>query len=539
MSPPARRAALLALLPAAFCALLLWAADPRGDFPLNDDFQWADAVFRLAAGGGLHFCQWVYASAVTHVLLGALPALLFGPTDWVLRLWNMAWGCAAASGVFLLARRFGAAPAAALAAGCALAGDPLHLVMSASFHMEVTLMVCLLLSAWGFLAHLEGGPLAALAASSAALGLAALTRQTAAAAAPGMALVLLAAGLAGRRRALALALPLGLLLAAWQAWYRLVHGPTWGALTLRPSLGPHPLLWGARRVADVLQTAGLLLVPVTAAALPAAARLPRPARGEALALAALALSALDVWATRGMPAMTNTLQRAGLGVVTIDGAPFKEAGWWSSPALWALAAAAALASSAVMLRILWPRAGEADGPRRGRALLAMAAGPVLGTALLAPNLDRHMLAWLPLALLAGAWAAGERGRPALGLAAALVMGCWSAAGVRDYFAWNRARWEAGRRAVARGVPPGKVANGFDWDGRLTLEPNMRRLLAERAPRDIGMWDWMALNRIVALTSFSPRPPRADFVLIDSVPYRTPFARGERRVYLYALAAAGR
>lgn len=541
MPPLKRRALFWALVPAAFCAVLLAAADPRGAFPLNDDFQWSDAAFGLAAGRGLRFAEWVYASAVTHVVLGALPAWAFGATDWVLRLWNMAWGCAAVGGVFLMGRRFGAGVGAALAAACALAADPLHLTMSASFHLEITLMAALLLSVWAFLAYEESGSLGALAAASLALGAAALTRQTAAVAALPMAALLAARGRFGLREALALLGPLAVLFAAWKSWFVLVHGPTYSALVLKPAFlpsdvaDPAALAAAARRAGDAVLTAAFLAFPAALAAFPALRRLPLPGRWEAGALASAAAVWLDARGRGGMPLIGNTLTRSGLGVLTLNDPVYKEAGWWGSPALWLAVDALTLLSLCALLRLFWPRVGQEPGSSRARTALLVAAVPVLATAVFTPQIDRYLLAWLPLALLAAAWAAGPRSVPAAGLAAALAMGAWSTAGLRDYFAWNRARAEAGRRAMARGVPPAMLENGFDWDGRLTLDTNMKRLLAEKPATEIGGWDWMKLNRIVALTSFAPRPPRPDFVPVDSVPYRTPLTRAEPRIYLYGLA----
>ena len=540
MSAP-RRDLLLALAPAALCALLLAGADPRGDFPLNDDFQYADSVFGLLRGEGLRLSPMAYASQVPHILLGAVPARLFGAGDWVLRLWTMALGCAGAGATALLARRFGAPAGAAVLAGAVLACDPLHLAMSASFHLEITLLLFVTAAAWLFLEHLETRSYPVLWGAGLALGAAVLTRQTALLAAAGMAAVLARRGRLGRREAAALLLPPAALAAAWWAWFQFVHGPTWAALSVRPAwpLGAPALLAAVRRLGDAAQTAALLLAPVSLAGLPALRALPRPGRGESAVLALLLLCVFDGWMRGGMPLMTNTVSRIGLGVVTIGGASAKAAGWWGSAGLWRAADAAAALSLLALARLLWPRPSACERDGRARALCLLAAGPVLASAVLGENYDRYLLAWLPCAAAAAVLSCGAGCRPPWGLAAALAMGLASTAGLRDYFAWNRARWEAGLRAVERGVPPAKVANGFDWDGRLTLAPNFARLLAERPAAEVGMWDWMALNRIVAVTSFSPSPPRPDFVPVDSVAYRTPLARGERRVYLYGLGAASR
>jgi hypothetical protein len=61
---------------------------------------------------------------------------------------------------------------------------------------------------------------------------------------------------------------------------------------------------------------------------------------------------------------------------------------------------------------------------------------------------------------------------------------------------------------------------------------MRELLSRRPAAEIGNWDWMSLNRIAMLTSFSPRAPRADFQPAGRFPYRTPLSAQDQFVYLY-------
>ena len=151
--------------------------------------------------------------------------------------------------------------------------------------------------------------------------------------------------------------------------------------------------------------------------------------------------------------------------------------------------------------------------------------------------DRYLLVVLPVA--AAVFAAGRADKaPKLkaAFAAAGVLGLFTTVGLMDYFAWNRARWDAGMALVARGVPPERVENGFDWDGQFTLTRNLKALTGSRSAADIGMWDWQTLNRVVAATSFSAAPPVPGWRLIGRVPYRTPFTRAGGAVNLYAVPA---
>jgi hypothetical protein len=90
-------------------------------------------------------------------------------------------------------------------------------------------------------------------------------------------------------------------------------------------------------------------------------------------------------------------------------------------------------------------------------------------------MDRYLLFLLPGALAVSALsdsAAKLRWTPALGLLAlsAAVSLCL----VHDWLAWNSARWELGRRAVARGVEPDEIEGGFEWNGWHSAEQRPRR-----------------------------------------------------------------
>ncbi|MEK7656401.1 MAG: hypothetical protein AAB412_01465, partial [Elusimicrobiota bacterium] len=254
-------------------------------------------------------------------------------------------------------------------------------------------------------------------------------------------------------------------------------------------------------------------------------------------LAAVAALAAAGWlAEGGMPLLENTFNRAGLGVVTPSFPQAKAAGWWGAGALWLFFDAAALLSALALSRLLWRRS-PAKGSQTA-ALLAFVLPPFLAFLLLSENYDRYLLCLLPgaivVVLLSLEGLPWSRSALAGGL---LFWAALTAAGLKDYFSWNRARWQAGLHGIALGVPPGRIENGFDWDGQFTLQANMDRLMAEKAPGEIGMWDWMKLNRVVLITSFSPEPPLPGYVRVADFPYRTPLSPGEHFVYLHGLATS--
>jgi hypothetical protein len=152
--------------------------------------------------------------------------------------------------------------------------------------------------------------------------------------------------------------------------------------------------------------------------------------------------------------------------------------------------------------------------------------------------DRYLLIALPALIAAGLLALREeRFSVRLCLAGVLVMGMLSAAGLKDYFAWNRARWEAGAYGISLGLRPEQIENGFDWDAQFSLEENMAKLLARKPAKEIDVWDWMRENRVLMVTSFSDRSPVEGFTLLRRFGYTTPLSARPCFVYLYGDARA--
>jgi hypothetical protein len=99
------------------------------------------------------------------------------------------------------------------------------------------------------------------------------------------------------------------------------------------------------------------------------------------------------------------------------------------------------------------------------------SAPVLFIFIAAEVYDRYLLFLLPGALslaACGAKAGTAQEEPRQHLLPALValgaVGLVSVGLMHDWLAWNSARWELGRRAVARQIEPLDIEGGFEWDG---------------------------------------------------------------------------
>jgi hypothetical protein len=132
--------------------------------------------------------------------------------------------------------------------------------------------------------------------------------------------------------------------------------------------------------------------------------------------------------------------------------------------------------------------------------------------------DRYLLFVLPfvlaLAALAEPGAAGRIARTGglLALCAALVLGVMA---THDYFAWNRARWDAIHAAEALGATPASLDGGFEYNGFYRFG------LAPRTPRADRSWWWVDDDRfVVAFSAVRGYSERARFPVERWLP-RTP------------------
>jgi hypothetical protein len=208
-------------------------------------------------------------------------------------------------------------------------------------------------------------------------------------------------------------------------------------------------------------------------------------------------------------------------------------------------------------------AGPGGGARLGGAGRAIVGFSVLQAGLLfliSPVYDRYVLVLLPLAVLRTlprrSPSALDRPRWRSGLAALAVCAAASVALMHDWHSWNAARWELGRRAVARGVDPEDIEGGFEWDGWHTPQivlprhgqPPPRPLVlpfnSQLFPRVTGRYAIAFtepdLGPNEVLPVFDLRPPRAtsDEIpsprrpeLVDTEPYTLWLAPGTRRLAL--------
>lgn len=462
-----------------FCAALApWAHD----FPLNDDWAYALAARALAETGRLALSDWGSATQLPHVALGALSAKVFGFSFAALRVANLLVAAAAVFVFVRLLEEFGIAPFERLAAGLALALNPLYLVLANSFMTDIHYLFWMLAACLFYVRNIKNPADArALWLAGACAAAAYLTRQLAVA----LPLAFTAALLQQRRLKLrelgaAWALPLAAM-AGHYLWFKFSHGPTWASENYV----------GASTLAHLAKPAAFLNDSVFR--------------------------------------LFSSMTEIGLLLLPLAGGALKPSGFFASPLFWKAATAAAALSSVFLLccSSLALRAG--GQPLR---FLFLAGVLQLGVSLIgAKFFDRYLLTLLPWFAAAAVYTARgvKFSRPALGLALAVyaIIG-W--AGMADYLAWNRAKWELASRPRP-GLAQGEIAAGFDHDAWLNYPANMAYLRSMKPLKMIGEWEWQKINKYKAIISYAPDPRLRQ---LDKTEYATPLSRGKVTLYLLSL-----
>ena len=108
--PYARRDSVAIILICLVWTVLAIVIDPRGDFPLNDDWAYGLPVKALMERGEFRLTDWTVASLVSQEFWGALFCLPAGFSYTALRISTLVLGLVGLIGLYGLLRQLGQIP---------------------------------------------------------------------------------------------------------------------------------------------------------------------------------------------------------------------------------------------------------------------------------------------------------------------------------------------------------------------------------------------------------------------------------------------
>jgi len=540
------------LLPPAALALamaaLIFIVPPAGDFPINDDWDYARVVQSLVERGQLARSEVMAPSFVLQAYWGSLFVHAFGFSHTVLRSSTLVLAAAGVIGYYVLLRHLLDPSRAALGALLLLL-NPLFVNLSYSFMTDVPFLALVL---WALVCYVRALPAGSrpkvgwLVVGSTFAGGAYLVRQ--------LGLALPVAALAGM-----------LVAGGWRVTLRPLHlaavlGPVLPSMLIgayldsqRGPLKHEPLGWTLAfwaehglgmagvllvRLEETFSTLGLFTLPLCLGAL--AGRPALALRGRRRWLAGLLLSALLV----GFVVRSATFREKPLfphlgDILTPRGfLAFDEYYNGTLPeslivpeSVLALTTAAALVGSGflVLAVVAAPSRKTVHGPIAVPLLFGLLA--LILTVPYYAIADRYLMLILPIALLVMLlpFRRARRG-PEVALVGVVLVAAWSIWWEREYLERRAALWQAGQELVERGVPPEQIDGGFEWNGwyrgQVEIAAAVERRLADGPGRRLTKYVSQGLHRrmrwVVAYAP--PRGAGSDRVLVE-----VPYWRGQRAV----------
>jgi hypothetical protein len=493
----------------ALYILCILAVDPRGEFPLNDDWSYARSAFAVASGQGLKVDEWAAPSLVGQALYGGMLVRLFSRHFLVLRISTLLLSCCTALLLWTSFLRIGFRRRLACIMLLAWIFDPIRFNLSFTYMTEIPFLFFVALSIYLYVLHLDTHRSRLLVLSAAALGYAFLIRQTALF----FMLALIVSVLTDAQKNLRNRVRQGVhagataasFIAGYYLWAMMRGGLTAAAhrkfellryLTAKQIIG---------NSCGMLFYLAFMLLPLWLFLIPSLLRLARSLNGEMRAgfgIAWPALVCMCLWWFPAncprteylpstayharMPFLLNVLYDTGLGPMTLDPDYFGPSPTPIYPRVW-IAVTAAVAAGVVFsgllcifgfirrqsLRMLQER--RPLFVFSGLAFLGIVPFEIIFSHLQEGGLfDRHILiVALPFCFLLGLLSsekAEERGKSraeihgllAAGIAIA-ALGAFGVGATHDYMEWNRLRWNMGESLLERGVNPLRIVGGFEFN----------------------------------------------------------------------------
>jgi hypothetical protein len=451
------------------------AVNPLGEFPVTDDWAYADTVRRLLDTGQLRFSDWNATTLFSQVYWGALFGALFGPSNLVLRCSTLVAALLGAIAFYRLLRLAKATPEITLLATLALLFNPMSFLFSFSFMTDVPYTSLQIAAMW----MLALGALSLSRAATIAgwaLGVAALfIRQVGFALPVGTAGEALVRARPTVRRVAIAVLPFAAFVLAqelFQHWLRAsgIAPAMYGRQI--PGVGgilAHPME-SARNVATVgfqsFLYLGFFALPLTIVAADRwRAMLPHRRYFWFVLGSATVLTIATLALRIRFPSWINSLRQTGFGQ-DLTGTMTPQ---WLAVILTVLAVfgGVLLVAAVIAAGISWYRRKRSE--RFDIDVFAL----VTGLCLLAPlpfiflRLDRYMIPITPCALIVvgGLFRSEMPKRRAMiaGFGSVALMGLLSVAGLHDYMAAKRAQWAA-YTDLARHVPAERIDAGWVLNG---------------------------------------------------------------------------
>ena len=526
--------------------------DPRGEFPLSDDWMYSQSVLIFFRDHRFRFVDWQAAVSIFQILWGWLVSCIAGFSMTALRISVVILGGVSILLSYALFREFHKDRFVAFVAALLIAVNPIYLVWSHSFMTDIpfyTLSVAsfLLGVRWLKYDRLGDGVFFILCVC-----LASLVRQLAIVIPTSLlAAVLIKQGFKKKTLGMALAAVAAVAVTLWI--FKTVLQNTVGVPYMM-NAKEKGVLWAIMQVVQSWKFAGTLFLvlgrtffkvcvslgffmfpAILLTFLSVWPGMSKRARAAALAtilVVAVFFGLLQKITGIQLPIGPETLRDFGIGPLSLSGnkaMPEAPSFFWLAYSFCGSVGAGIycfLAGSFLIRSFrsgLFSERGEQTWP-----LVMAACACVFYFILLAisGHFDRYQIFYFPLILLSllhlGRGFSWPRSRFFLTGAFLMVLtiGYFGVAGTHDYLAWNRVRWQVLHSIMSqRKIPPSEIDGGYEFNGWYLYDPNYLKVPGKN-------WWWVI--RDTYRLSFSPL---LNYELLHSYFYPKWLPYGENQILL--------
>jgi 4-amino-4-deoxy-L-arabinose transferase-like glycosyltransferase len=460
--------------------LMILLIRPAGEFPLNDDWVYAQAVKHLIDEGEIKYNDIPAMSLVAQTLWGGLFCKLFGFSFTVLRISTLVMGLAGLIATYFLLAGSGINKKLSLAGTLIICVNPLFFSLSATFMTDIPFYTFSVLSILFFTKCFKKWSTITLVLGTLFAVLAALTRQ------PGVLIpvAFVVAVLVQRERvkffySLIPVIITAISLMAWTKWMEAHHTlpEQYGhAGNVLANLSPSILFSNLfHRGGKIIFYCSLFLVPALFFYRNSITKASRKKLWWTLGLSILLLiPVIRTW--HSFPG-ENIIGMHGLGPQTLKDTFFLGLNSYQLFPQWVwvvIKSCAVIASFAMLLFFfiellsagIFKKDIHASSPKIFALafMLIYCAFLVIATS----QFDRYFIPLLPLLLVVLLPIGEFRISLPVGIAAGIVMitfMVYSVSATHDYLSWNRARWQAAHYAMHElNIPPQDIDGGYEFNG---------------------------------------------------------------------------
>lgn len=529
---PHRAGFYYTLLIVGVYGLLLLIQSPKAEFPLNDDWAYAQSVRVMLTTEKLQVSEWAAATTIFQIYYGALFAKFSGGLFFTgLRLSTLSFSFICCLALYDLLCQLELPPSSAWVGSLAFIVNPIFIYLSYTFMTDIFYLGAMLLALAFYVRGWKKDKLFFLFVGSLFAGGAYLSRQLGLALPAGMVLLLfLKKGRLGWRETLASGFVPAVIIVAHTLWLEYIHGQPWGfelnavQNSLKLLLQPLFPLFLVTKLFNALLYLGLFSLPIFLAQLFTTRHWLTKWYGVWLMALGVFTFYMVVVLDQWMPFLANVINREGLGPMTLVGLKSGNIPQWVFGLVTLLSPFAGAAQGSLWTETLLNSRQEISRP--GSPVLLSSLFMAGFSSLIVILWDEYLLVFVPAGLYLllrnqPLTPLGQR----IALLTCIPILVYSLLELKDHFAWHHAQWQAGQYLVNQNIPPEKIAGGLEWTGWYEFEATLPQAIATGLGDDLFGWSKINLKEYVLAFE-----PLSGYRLVHTIPYHPPLTP-PRAIYI--------